>query len=643
MVHHDFDTRGDLSQPRRTGPSSAEPARPAGRGRPGPVAVHLLVLCGYLAASVVLTWPHARWLVEHRLPATLDTGSYVWGLWWLAHCVTHATLPWSTAYQAAPAGTQLGLHSLMPLVGAVFTPVTLALGPSVSFDVLSIAMPGLLCYAMYRVARLWLPGQIGPVAAGGLFGFCAILSYQAGTHISLAVGALFMPMALETAVRLQRRPGIARAVLLGAVVGASLLVDQETAVLTSLTAAGALLPWLLRPVSARPPATAVTAPAARWPKALARRWRAAAPRADSWLARPLLAALAAVTALAVASPQLVAMYRAQQADGRPEIREAIRGYLTGMRLPYMFEPSPRVTVLGLGIPHGDYAYTFGTVLTLLALTGLILARRRLSAWLLAVLWLAAAALALGSSLHIGSHTYTPAPYLVHGVKLSGMLPFSYLVRLPGMAQFREPSRLAELGLVPAALLAGYAVTWLRRHARPVLAVALTIGALELGQAPAAMATMSATMPAVDRPIQADRSASVVLDVPFGLRGGTGILGHAFPPQTEVLATADGHPLANAYLARVPAQTRIAILARPFYRDLIDVQKHQYRWSGAELAVAARSARRIGIGWVLVWTKDPAVRRYLTHTGFRYDYRAGRALVYRPAGRTVSPGHPVSPG
>ena len=44
----------------------------------------------------------------------------------------------------------------MPLPGFLMTPITIWFGPTVSYNLLSIAMPGLLSYAGYRVARLWL-------------------------------------------------------------------------------------------------------------------------------------------------------------------------------------------------------------------------------------------------------------------------------------------------------------------------------------------------------------------------------------------------------------------------------------------------------------------------------------------------------
>jgi hypothetical protein len=49
-----------------------------------------------------------------------------------------------------------------------------------------------------------------------------------------------------------------------------------------------------------------------------------------------------------------------------------------------------------------------------------------------------------------------------------------------------------------------------------------------------------------------------------------------------------------------------------------------------LAAARRDAGKLGVGWVLVWTRNPVVIRYLADTGFRLDYQADGVAVYRPA-------------
>ena len=112
--------------------------------------------------------------------------------------------------------------------------------------------------------------------------------------------------------------------------------------------------------------------------------------------------------------------------------------------------------------------TFGITLTVLALAGLVISWRRRSARRLGLLWLGSTALAMGSALKIGTASYLPAAITLGGVRLSGVLPFTWLVQVPGLSAFREADRFTLLALVPAALLGGSTVGWLAARARPLL-------------------------------------------------------------------------------------------------------------------------------------------------------------------------------
>ena len=578
---------------------------PGGRGGAG--RRHLVLLACYLAAGIAVTWPRVTYLAG-RLPATRDAGGYVWDLWWVARQVSHLASPWSTSYIAAPVGTDLGYHTLMPLLGLLMTPITLAFGPSASYNLLSIACPGLLCYAMYRAARLWIPSQTGAIAAGALFGLSSILAWRSWYEINLAAGALFLPMALEASVRLRRRPGRRQAITLGLVMGAAVLTDQESAVLAAILTALVLLPWMLRH----------PAPARLWPPALA----------------------TAVGAL-IATPQIIAMIQQARSGGASSPSSYLaKNYVdSGAGLGQMFSPSPRVSRLGLPDlgslyyhqgPPSQVVVTFGVVLTALALLGLAVAGRRRNAWLLALLWAGCVALALGSALWIGTHPQVPAPHLWHGTALSQILPFTWFVKLPGLSSFREADRFTLLGLVPATLLAGTAVNWLRYHARPLLIPALALALLEAGwSGNPSITTMPTAMPALDTRIAADHSASIVIDVPFGIRGGLPILGSAFPPQSMVLATADHHPLADALISRIPASTLTGIKRHPFYAALLNAEGGSHTTTSAQRRAAQADARHMQIGWVLLWHPTGRVGPLLRHTGFRLDYRANGVAVYRP--------------
>jgi hypothetical protein len=284
---------------------------------------------------------------------------------------------------------------------------------------------------------------------------------------------------------------------------------------------------------------------------------------------------------------------------------------------------------------------YGLVVSVAALVGLVAAWRRPGTRQLGLLWLGSSLLALGPVPWIVDRAYHPLAVKWDGVRMSTLMPFTWFVRLPGLANFREAARFTELGLVAAALLAGAAVNWLGAHARPVLVVLLALGVLEagwsgnLGTRMWPIGVMPTALPTLDAPIAADHSHSIVVDVPFGIRGGLPLAGRQFPPESMVLATADGHPLGDGYASRIPSATLAGITARPFYAALLRLQAELRPNTPAQLRAARRNARLMHVGWVLVWVHSaaiqgflPELRRFLPASGFRFAYRADGVWVYR---------------
>jgi hypothetical protein len=371
-------------------------------------------------------------------------------------------------------------------------------------------------------------------------------------------------------------------------------------------------------------------------------------------------AIGGVVALVVASPQLIAM--AQQASsGGTDIDPhllAVTSKKYGVGLGDLFAPAQRVGYYGLhhlaaasasAANHGPTAEgmpMFGLVLTVLALFGLAVSWRRRSAWQLAALWLGCAWLSLGATLYIVKIQHAPFQQIWNDVLVSPVMPYTWLMRLPVLSAFREADRFAILGLVGAALLAGAAVDWLRFHARPVIIAVAALAVLEMGYStgPPQNGIMPTALPALDGPIAADHSGSIVLDVPFGLRGGIPEYGKQIAKPPLVIATADGHPRAVSYTSWVPATTRDAIAGHPFYAQLVRAEsgiplapqrnKAGNQITPADLAAARADLRGLGIGWALVWTRHPRpqVDIYLRAAGFRFAYRVDGAIAFRFAGR-----------
>ena len=307
----------------------------------------------------------------------------------------------------------------------------------------------------------------------------------------------------------------------------------------------------------------------------------------------------------------------------------------GVSLTSLFSPSPRTRDFGLAAVGSLFRYqgvregapTFGVMLTVLGILGLVVAWRRSSARLLGLLWAGSAVLALGTSLKIGSHQLWPLPMSWYGQRVSAVMPYTWVIHLPGLSGFREADRFALLGLLPAALLAGKGVEWLARRSRVLLVAALALAVLEAGFSGAPyIHTISTARPRLDAPIAADHSRSIVVDVPYGLRGGVADRGKGLVPGELVLATADGHPRAISYTSWVPANTARAIFSHPFYRWLVAAQDGR-AVTAAQVGAARRDAARMGVAWAIVWRHTGAAVSYLTKVGFAYSYRVDGITVF----------------
>jgi len=574
------------------------------------VRSQLGVLVVYLALGVLVTWPHATYLAG-KLPNIRDQGAYVWDMWWMAHQIEHFSWPYTTTLLWAPAGAPLAYHALMPLLGVLMFPITITLGPAFSVTLFSVALPGLIAYAMYRAARLWLE-PLPAFASGAFFGLSSMVDWRTWFHENLAAGILFLPIVLEAAVRLRRDPSRGRAAVLGLLLGLMLCVDQESTVMGVIVVAVVLAHWLLpRPM-----------------------WRNLG-----------LLGLAAGVSVIVAIPQIIAMIEQSAALGQPQAKLGLDFVSGSAALPQLFEPSPRVGAFGLsGLAKLYYEgkttegmATFGVTLTILALLGALVGwrRRRERTWL--ALWLCDCVLALGPVVFLGGQAHTLFGTEYDGQQLSVLMPYTWFVRLPAMTSFRYASRFTPLGLLAASLLAGSAVAWIRARRAAALVPVAAIAALELGwSTPTPDGTMPAGLPAVDRAIAADHSHSVVVDVPLGFRSGIRNVGAPFPAEEEVEATLDGHPRAIGYLARMSAGTAVSLTTHPFYTDLIAMQFGRPT-TPAQIAAAKLDAERINVGWVLVWPHrrhqapglNPATLvTFLSETGFTLRYRADGVSVYQ---------------
>ena len=120
----------------------------------------------------------------------IDPSAYLWFLSWWPHALLNGLNPFYTELIFMPEGYNLAWVVSMPGPSLLLAPVTLALGPVVTWNVISFAAPALSAWTAFLLCR-HLTGATAPSLAGGyLFGFSP---YMLG-HLSGAPQLAFVAL-----------------------------------------------------------------------------------------------------------------------------------------------------------------------------------------------------------------------------------------------------------------------------------------------------------------------------------------------------------------------------------------------------------------------------------------------------------------
>jgi hypothetical protein len=208
-------------------------------------AADWLVLGGYLAAAVLLTWrlwadPAGRaQLLVNRISHDIDLFS--WFMRYDATAVAHWHLPaLVTTAVNAPQGINLMWNTSLLLPGVVLAPVTLLAGPQTSLTLLlTLGFAGSAA-ALFLVLRRW-GASLGAAALGGaVYGFSPALVDTAVGHYHLQF-AVLPPLIIDAALRIVTGRGrpVRGGIWLGLLVAAQVFIGEE--LLVDTVVAGVLL------------------------------------------------------------------------------------------------------------------------------------------------------------------------------------------------------------------------------------------------------------------------------------------------------------------------------------------------------------------------------------------------------------------
>jgi len=200
----------------------------------------LLILLGYLAASLALTWR----LWAHPATMAPSNGSWVlddiyvnvWGMRYAATAIAHGSLPsLITTAVNAPQGINLMWNTTMLLPSVLLAPVTLLAGPQASLDVLTTLGFAGSAATMFVVLRRWEASTGAAALGGAIFGFSPALLIAAEDHYPFQF-AVLLPLILDAALRLitgRGRP-VRTGIWLGLLISAQIFLSEEWLLDTAL-------------------------------------------------------------------------------------------------------------------------------------------------------------------------------------------------------------------------------------------------------------------------------------------------------------------------------------------------------------------------------------------------------------------------
>jgi hypothetical protein len=321
--------------------------------------------------------------------APSDPEIFLWALRWWPHALSHGLNPLYTDVVYAPSGINLAWTTVIPAPGVLAAPLTTALGPVATFNILTLLAAPTAAYGAYVLARQVTGSHLPSLAGGFLFGFSSYMwREQWGGHLNLTLVA-FVPLCaalLVARVQGRIRPGPFVALLALGLAAQWYISIEVFATMTLVGALAYLLSMALGPREVR--------------RAL--------------LATAVLVALAYALAVLFASPFLWAMLaKPRPLKHFPPIPFDIRAHTRPWTvLPSLVVPGPLGaggSLLRPGLIGRDGLYLTLPVVGLLIHLG-ISKRRSPWLWAGALLFLVVLTWSMGPAIDVAGRT-VPLPWL----------------------------------------------------------------------------------------------------------------------------------------------------------------------------------------------------------------------------------------
>ncbi len=128
-------------------------------------AVYVTIALAFVALPVI------RHPATFHIGLTADPSQMMWFLVWWPHALAHGLNPFISRVIWAPTGANLTWTTSIPAIALTMAPVTWALGPVISYNIVALLGPAISAWASFllcrRIAGRFLAGLVG----GAVYGF----------------------------------------------------------------------------------------------------------------------------------------------------------------------------------------------------------------------------------------------------------------------------------------------------------------------------------------------------------------------------------------------------------------------------------------------------------------------------------------
>lgn len=166
-----------------------------------------------------------------------EASFFLWVLRWTPFAIAHGENPFITTYLNAPFGVNLLWNTSLPLPGLVLAPVTLLIGPVMTYNLLLTLGLALSAWTAYLAVGRYVSSRLAALLGGLVYGFSPYMLAHSLGHVNLTL--VFLPPLLlllvdDIVVRQRHRP-LRDGALLGLVAACQLLISEEVLVTTAIT------------------------------------------------------------------------------------------------------------------------------------------------------------------------------------------------------------------------------------------------------------------------------------------------------------------------------------------------------------------------------------------------------------------------